>query len=215
MVSFMCNLVHYMELREIYKSSSFSGLWLTSGASFSEPISYFWTVILSWTSLVHSVYALLSHAELCVAAYRACFSSIKENAFPSGRLSRGRTPCLICDHCFPSTRHSGWPNFCSIAFSPLKPLSPLLLLLSDTQAAEFSILLEQGKPLRRLPWLSLSPGSSWLRQAGREPAFCTITSPLRNSALVIEKAKICTTYSSLQETGGVIQDAEILPYFFF
>lgn len=114
----------------------------------------------------------------------------------------------------------GQTHFYSIAFSPFKPLIPPSCCCS--QCAEFSILLwllEQGKPPCRFPWLSLSPGCSWLGKAGRDPAFlqspvCTITSPLRNSALVIEKAKICTTYSSLQETGGVIQDAEILSLFF-
>lgn len=114
----------------------------------------------------------------------------------------------------------GQTHLYSIAFSPFKPLIPPSCCCS--QCAEFSILLwllEQGKPPCRFPWLSLSPGCSWLGKAGRDPAFlqspvCTITSPLRNSALVIEKAKICTTYSSLQETGGVIQDAEILSLFF-
>lgn len=45
--------------------------------------------------------------------------------------------------------------------------------------------------------------------------ICGIISALRNSALAIEKGKICTTFSSLKETGGVIQDAESLSCFGF
>lgn len=44
---------------------------------------------------------------------------------------------------------------------------------------------------------------------------CRITSPLRNSALAIEKGKVCTTCSPLKETHGVIQDTQILLHFFF
>lgn len=43
---------------------------------------------------------------------------------------------------------------------------------------------------------------------------CRITSPLRNSALAIEKGKVCTACSPLKETHGVIQDAQIPLHFF-
>lgn len=43
---------------------------------------------------------------------------------------------------------------------------------------------------------------------------CRITSPLRNSALAIEKGKVCTACSPLKETHGVIQDTQIPLHFF-
>lgn len=176
MVLFMCNLVCYVELWEIYKSGSVFGLWLTLGVSFSKPISYFSTVIRSCTSLVHTAYGLLSHTAPCVAAYTAFFS------FTLGRMhsslfARGRTVCLMTWPLLAKEHALGRAKCISTPwlFHPLNLSSPLLLLLSEIQSAEFSILLwllEQGKPPCRFPWLSLSPGCSRLRKAGRDPAFC-------------------------------------------
>jgi len=113
------------------------------------------------------------------------------------------------------------------AFLPFKPLTPPpAAALINSTSAEFSILLrlaKQGKPPRRFslaeyqaprPPLLLAWGGQGQALPGGlsfpQCPVCRITSALRNSALLIEKGKICTTCSSLQETGGVIRDAEIL-----
>lgn len=107
------------------------------------------------------------------------------------------------------------------AFSPVKPLTPPpTAVLINSAPAEFSILLwliEHRKPSHRFsPCISPSPSAPStprLRRVGEGLSFlqcpiCRTSSPLRNSALVIEKGKICTTCSSLKETSGVIQDVK-------
>lgn len=120
----------------------------------------------------------------------------------------------------------GQMHFYSIVFSPFRALipSPAAALRSlicwiqhpalaaGTREAPAQVPLAEPQP-RLLPAEEGREGPSFLQSP-----VCTVTSPLRNSAPVIEKGKICTAYSSLQETGGVIQDARMLKsslFFFF
>lgn len=125
--------------------------------------------------------------------------------------------------CQETCTQDGQMHFYSVAFTPFKPLIPSPAaalgnpacwiqhpaLAAGTREALAQVPLAEPQP-QLLPAEEGREGPSFLQSP-----VCTITSPLRNSALVIEKGKICTTYSSLQETGGVIQDAEILSLFFF
>lgn len=202
MVLFMCNLVCYVELWEIYKSGSVFGLWLTLGVSFSKPISYFSTVIRSCTSLVHTAYGLLSHTAPCVAAYTAFFFlHIREDALFPLCPWKNSLPDDVTTACQGTRTWEGQMHFYSVAFPPFKPLiSPPAAafrnsvcwiqhpaLAAGTREAPVQVPLAEPQP-RLLPPEEGREGPSFLQSP-----VCTITSPLRNSALVIENAKICTT----------------------
>lgn len=114
MVSFTCNLVHCTALQEIYKSSSFSGLWLTVEGSFSKISSSFSIAIVPCTTLVNGIYALLSHIPRSVVTYYGLglyrfFFTLRRMHIP---LCLWKQVCLIVWPviCWPSNRHLRWTN---------------------------------------------------------------------------------------------------------